>query len=442
VALSTKVAAFTWLSTDPAGTTYDVTLGFQPKLVFVYHLGSASSTDTVGRGSARMSFGAAKDGTTRAASGLHSSDANTNQVYIGWHSTTAVALQATGTLDVDAVANWPSDGIRFVVDIQSSATVRVGVLALGGSDLTAVTVGSFQEPGATGNQTIAHGLGATPTGVIFFTGGLATAPPATATTGPMCLTLGAYDGASSWVITQFGDDGATSSTNCSYVVNTQVLAMGLEGVTLNARATAVSLDATNITINWAARAATRYIFYAAWVGGLFDCGSVSTRTDTTPFTGPTAGFVPKASLFASAARPASVTNDPTGHGQLSLGLATSASERLAQSMIDVTGLLNTQVSTALETDAVYARISTDVTPAIAALMDVTNMAVDPMALVMDAADPSASLVLMASWGGLAGAPPGPISDLNATAVSSTQVNLTWTAATDAASHRIERSTVG
>lgn len=39
-------------------------------------------------------------------------------------------------------------------------------------------------------------------------------------------------------------------------------------------------------------------------------------------------------------------------------------------------------------------------------------------------------------------PPGTINDLSAVAVSSTQVDLTWTAATDATSHRIERATVG
>lgn len=49
---------------------------------------------------------------------------------------------------------------------------------------------------------------------------------------------------------------------------------------------------------------------------------------------------------------------------------------------------------------------------------------------------------MALFPDASGSPPGSISDLDATAVSSTQVNLTWTPASGATSHRIERATVG
>jgi hypothetical protein len=41
----------------------------------------------------------------------------------------------------------------------------------------------------------------------------------------------------------------------------------------------------------------------------------------------------------------------------------------------------------------------------------------------------------------AGGPPGAITDLSGTAISSTQVDLTWTAASGATSHRVERATV-
>lgn len=38
--------------------------------------------------------------------------------------------------------------------------------------------------------------------------------------------------------------------------------------------------------------------------------------------------------------------------------------------------------------------------------------------------------------------PSAITDLDATAISATRVDLTWTPATNATSHRVERATVG
>jgi hypothetical protein len=48
---------------------------------------------------------------------------------------------------------------------------------------------------------------------------------------------------------------------------------------------------------------------------------------------------------------------------------------------------------------------------------------------------------MAFFPDAAGGPPSAITNLSGTAVSSTQVDLAWTAATGAASHRVERATV-
>ena len=50
--------------------------------------------------------------------------------------------------------------------------------------------------------------------------------------------------------------------------------------------------------------------------------------------------------------------------------------------------------------------------------------------------------VMATYTAPPSSPPGNISNLDGTAVSSTQVDLTWTAASGATSHRIERATIG
>lgn len=409
MALSVKVASFTWLATDVATTTYDVTLGFQPAFAILFGTGVSGSTDVVGRATAGLRLGLIKDGTSRANVVYASADAAGTAAIAHAHATDSVAMSVStsgagsigGRLDVDAKANWPADGIRFIVDSQTAGDRRLSILAVGGTDITEVTVGSFQEAGTTGNQTIAHGLSTTPTGVIFASCGLGTAPEAVAASGPMCFSVGAFDGTTGWLTTLFGDDTNTTMDNVSYALSGEVMAMGVEGVTTNARASGVSLDATNITINWIDRAAGRYVFYLAWVGGLFKISSTTTATNTTQFSGPTLGFVPKAALFASACRAASTAGTPTPHSQVSLGAATSASERVAQAALDEDGVGTSEVTTALENDAVYANIST--ASAIQGLMDVVDMTVDPMQLVMDDADPSASFVGVAAWGTSAGA---------------------------------------
>lgn len=401
MSLNVKVTSFTWAAADAAGSTYDVTLGFQPAFAIVWAVGLAGTTDTVARDAVRPNIGLVKDGSSRACILYGSNDAAGSAIYLLAHGTTSVQMQASPTaivsrLDVDAKANWPSDGIRFVVDTQGSLDRRLSVLAIGGSDITDVAIGNFQEPGATGNQTIAHGLGATPTGVLFASCGAASAPEAFANTGAMCFSFGAFDGTSSWVSTTFGDDAATTMNNCSYAKTGEVIALGAEGITTNARASGVSLDATNITINWAERAATRYVHYIAWVGGRFTATSTTTATNTTQFSGPTVGYIPLAALFTSACRAASTADTPTDHSQLSIGFATGASERVAQAILDEDAVGTSEVTYALETDAVYANIST--ASAIQGLMDVVDMTVDPMQLVMDDADPSASFVGMGVWG--------------------------------------------
>lgn len=407
MSLSVKVSSFSWLAADAATTTYDVTLGFQPAFAIVWMSGIPGTTDAVTRGAIRQAIGFIKDGTTRAGVLYGSADASAAAAYGVAHGTTSVLLTSStssatinGRLDVDAKANWPADGIRFVVDTQGTNDRRVSILAVGGSDITGVTVGSFQEAAATGNQTIAHGLGTTPTGVLFASCGLGTAPESAANTGAMCFSLGAFDGTNSWATTLFGNDQAASMQTVSYAKTGEVLAMGVEGITTDARATGVSLDGTNITINWTERAGSRYVIYLAWVGGLFKATSTTTATNTTQFSGPTLGYVPKAALFASACRAASTADTPTPHSQLSLGAATSASERVAQAVLDEDGPADAEVTFALETDAVYANIST--ASAIQGLMDVVDMTVDPMQLVMDDADPSASFVGVAAWGTSAG----------------------------------------
>jgi hypothetical protein len=436
MALSVGVTAFSWATADTAGTTYDVTLGFQPKCVVLFTTGDDSTTDSVGVGHGAIWHGFGTSSTNRVAVG-HRIGQNAGNMLLSVRQTnTGIACHPSptaadsGRLDIASEANWPSDGIRFVVDTQLASVqgtfVRIGVLAFGGSDITAQNAGSFQEAGATGNTTIAHGLGTTPTGALFASVGFGTAPGddvSSATQGSICL--GAFDGTNSWVVFAGGDDAAADSDTKSYAKAGEVLALAPEpAATLDGRASGVSFDATNITIDWLERASTRYCFYLAWAGGQFKVSNTTTRTDTTGFNGPTAGFVPTLAMFASACRAESTADTPTDHGQLSFGAATSASNRFAVGLSDRDASATSVVVLAVETDEVYANVSTS-SSAVQGAMDVTDMTVDPMQLVMDVADPSASFVGVAMWGATGGGT-SPTPDAGAMALTGYGMSLGFT----------------
>lgn len=410
MALSVKVTNFNWLTTQVAGTTIDVTLGFQPKFVILFCGGTTATagTDSVAGGDAIIGMGFGVSDTDRRAIGYGEPDAAANANISIMHFADTVFCMSFGSsstnnegaLDISAVASWPADGIQFVVDrVSSHGHKRVTVLAIGGSDITEAKTFQFQEPASSGAQAVAHGLGGAPTGCAFMTLGFATAPWGASSTQGM-LSFGMSDGTTSWVTYVGQDDAAATMDTVAYAKTGEVISMGPEpAVTLDGRATVSSFDATNINLSWAERASTRYIFGLAWRGGQFKCSSVTTATNTTPFNGPTNGFIAQAALFASCGRAASTADTPTAHSQWSIGAATSASERAAQGYLDQDNVAASITTVAIEHDEVYLNI--DATEAIQGLMDVTSVAADPWTLVMDDADPTNNFVGVASWGATA-----------------------------------------
>lgn len=409
MALSVFRSAFTWNQADAATTTYDVDCGFVPVFFMVWISGEDSATDAVGRDSMTAGVGVWADDARRSAVYI-SADAGANALTASRHSDVAIlslpdvstpgGADSDGDLDVVAEASWPAtDTIRFVVDTQITAAtfgdLRVQVLAIGGSDITAVKVGTIQEASDTGTEDYTD-PGFQPTGMLIASVGGATAPPVDAAGG--CFSLGATDGTRSWVLYMGADNGASTMNTVGYMKSAEVIALGTEpSVTIDGLAGLGSgFISTGVQLNWSERVGTRYCFYLAWAGGSFRVDSVATATDTTPFNGPTNGFTATAALFVSAGRAESTSDTPTDHSRVSIGCALSASDRAALAAIDVDGVLNAEVSTAIETDAVYINLST--AGAVQGLMDVTSVAADPWTLVMDDADPSAAFVGVASWG--------------------------------------------
>lgn len=65
MAVSVKVGTITVASTDSVGATQTITVGFQPKLILFWLMGSSSATDAVTNQTSRYGFGVFASTTSR-----------------------------------------------------------------------------------------------------------------------------------------------------------------------------------------------------------------------------------------------------------------------------------------------------------------------------------------------------------------------------------------
>lgn len=408
--------SFTWNQTDTAGTNYDFDLGFVPGAVIARVMGPISATDAAAGGNAWAVLGVWVADARRSAAYI-SADAQASATLLVRHTDNAIltlpdlgapgGTDSDGDIDVVAQASWPTPTtIRFTVDTQINATYgsgfRVMFEAIGGSDFSNWKVGHFQEPGSSGAQSQSvTDPGFQPDGMLLWSVGLATAPTNGFDSGTQGMfSLGATDGASSWVAFNGGDDAEPFMDSRSYAKGGEAIALGSQpAITLDSRAAVTGFEANGITLNWLSCAGLgRYVCYLAWKGGRTKATSTTTRTDTAQFSGPTHGFVPKLSMFVSCGRAESTADTPTDHAQLSIGSALSASDRGAMAIMDQDSPTSANAGHAIEYDEVYINLSTADPPALQGLMDVVDMTVDPPQYVMDDADPAGAFVAILSWG--------------------------------------------
>lgn len=405
--------SFFWDQTHAAAQTYDIDVGFVPKVILARLMGPSSATDAAGAGHAMNAWGIWAGDVRRSVAHASADDQGNGTIYVR-HADNALlsvpdiagggGADSDGDLDVVAQSSWPTTTtVRLIVDTQLAGGTlhgtgyRVMIEAIGGE--IDGFVGSLQEPGATGSQAIT-GVGFQPSGVLLLSVGFGTSPANGVDSSVQgMISIGAGDGTRQWVMYTGGADNAGSMDTRSYGLTGEIVALGPEpAVTIDARASLLSLDADGFTLDWIERAATRYVFFLAWrvTGGARSrVDSFSTATDTTPFNGPALGFSPALALLTSVCRAASTADTPTDHAQMSAGSAVSASDRAALAVVDQDSPTTGNVGNAIEYDAVYINLST--TPAVQGLMDVATWA-DPIQFVMDDADPSAALVGLIAWG--------------------------------------------
>ena len=403
MAVSVKVGTITVASTDSVGATQTITVGFQPKLILFWLMGSSSATDAVTNQTSRYGFGVFASTTSRYCVGSISthSAATINGGRALRNDAVIVTPLNTGTvdglLDVSAV---DSTSFTTIVDDAFATTVRVSYMAIGGSDITDVAVGNYAAPTATGNADITT-LGFQPDFLLMF-GASSTTAPNTVNSNRGFLNIGAASGASNQAVVNIGEgpEGNATSQSKSYAYDGELWAQMFDTpTTLASRAAFVSFLSNGFRLNWLEAQYAYQIFYVAVKGGLWRVDNLLTQTDTSTTIVETGfGFSPSGTFIASHNTAKSTQDTVQANASISVGAFTSASERVAQGMLQEDALTDTDVTNSIQHSAAYVNIST--ASAVEGLMDVQSIDSDGFTLIMDDADPSQAFAWYFSVGAI------------------------------------------
>lgn len=418
MALSTKLTSFN-TGTGVAGTTIDVTLGFQPRAVILWWNGRTETTDAVARANAHIGYGFATDDTHRSCVSSARLNANTAEDASCTTRDDSVVFRLTpagvanGALDVRPVANWPADGISFIVDTQFGASMRVHLLAIGGSDITDADVGGFAASASVGVDTDVVVNGAFQPSVVFFLQAHRTVINTIATSSAN-ISLGVGISGAKQAVHALGvDDGSGSGDSGCYNGEgfecSAVLGDGAPDTTIE-RLAFVQMNADGFRVNTVKNSGggSRLLGYLALAGSSWDIGSLLTQTDTTTeSTVSGLAFQPAAIVFASGARDEATADAGSLPSRATVGAATSSTEQAAMAETGTQGSANTRVGTAVEHDAIYVNLleaGADGDPqTIQGSMKLNSVQADGFKTIMTDADPAQSFVWWVAVGSAAAA---------------------------------------
>lgn len=374
-----KVGSFNIDTTKTAGQTQLITgVGFQPKIVLFWWSGSTASSDTVAGGTYNIGFGAATSSTNRFCIINMSEDGQTDADSAYSQNDTEIIRAYTDTATLDGICDFSSldsDGFTLIVDDQFTQAYRINYLALGGDDLTNVYLNSRTTPAATGEYDTTV-LGFQPDFLLIATAS-STIKNIAGNSGN--ISIGLATSGSQGVISGRSQDAAATSNTMGYGYNAEILSIISGATTITWRETFVSFLSNGFRLNQLEGGVARYYWYIALKGGQYSVGDLTTRADGDDIS-ETVGFQPVALLFASANRALSTQDTPTDHARLSIGAATSASERAVQAISDEDNLADSETAYANYDTAVYAHVKDD---AIEALMDIKSIDASGFTAVMD-----------------------------------------------------------
>ena len=156
-----------------------------------------------------------------------------------------------------------------------------------------------------------------------------------------------------------GPTTATSQSK-SYAYDGELWAQMFDTpTTLASRAAFVSFLSNGFRLNWLEAQYAYQIFYVAVKGGLWRVDNLLTQTDTSTTIVETGfGFSPSGTFIASHNTAKSTQDTVQANASISVGAFTSASERVAQGMLQEDALTDTDVTNSIQHSAAYVNIST------------------------------------------------------------------------------------
>jgi hypothetical protein len=401
VALSVKVGNVNVATSDVVTTTIPVSgLGFQPKvLILIAHPNTATTDNTSASQHGRWSYGFSTSTTNRVCVLNNSRDNNATTDTDSMIRTDAACgyISATGVLDgaVD-LSSFDADGFTLVVDVQHIIQQRYLYVALGGTDITDATTGTWTEPGSTGVQAVVTGLAFQPTCMIL-AGNQATAT--NTRVDDMGHFFAVVDGTNQWVCAYGENHGLTDGDPWSYGRNGECAALfdpaaAIDAGAMNFRATFSSFNSDGLSINVTERAASRLFAYLALRGPRFKATSVTTRTDGNDIVVSSAGVgTPRGCVVLSNGLAEHAADTPTNGGQIAFGAADSISSRFSAGNRSQDAAATTNNIAIVEFDGVYGKSTT--APGVDAVMDLKSFDGDGATFVMDDTEPTTG-----SWAGV------------------------------------------
>jgi hypothetical protein len=408
MAVSAKVGAFS-TGTGAAATTVAVSgVGFQPGAIIFWWSGRTETSDAIGRATHQRGFGFAVSASDRQAVGSMSTDAAaaSDCGRITRNDACIATVDAAGAvLALMDLQSMDADGFTLVVDDAFPSSLRVHYLALAG--MTNAATGWFATPTSTGNADVVTSLAFQPDLVLFMSCDITSDPPnASASRGH--ILFGAAVSSSQRAIWNGGsDEAAPTMSTGNYCNDIECLGFLNNAATSVAyRADFVSFLSNGFRLNILEGTTARRTHYLALKGGNYRVGSLTTQTDTTtPIVQSSFGFAPSAALFLSHGNTESTQDTAQANDRLSIGAASSTTNRGAQGTLDENGVANAEVTTAVEHDAVYVNINTS--SAIDGLMDMQSFDSDGFTTIMDDADASGKFVWYVAFGPAAAAAKAP-----------------------------------
>lgn len=266
------------LTVNASTGNQDVTgLSFQPKLV-IFFTGDSNAFGAAAH--VMLGFGAATSSSQRFGGGAYSEDGNgTSVARLDWGTDVCIGVyQAVGTQWWADFVQFNSDGFRINVTTAPASTRKVIYLAIGGSDLTNVKVGSIDLTTGTGDfSTTSPGF--QPDCVILSSMLTSTTEAAASF---FSWAIGCMTASAQRAVSIYGQDGqGTSNENrCGSDAHCLLREGGSGGVgSVDVKCTFVSMDANGFTINKGTAPASNYrVGYIALKGGQYSIGTMSQPT--------------------------------------------------------------------------------------------------------------------------------------------------------------------